>query len=163
MEAFNRRKCEDFEELEGKWVGFNLLYCKKINGIIPKEWLNYIFSRLPKKPNAKHCCEFRTISLMSHSLKVFLIIIHYRKYIYIKKLELDISVTQFGFRNDVGTREALCAMNVFMERCLDMNVDLQVCFVAYEKAFEKIIHEKLLKIMKQKGIYLTNIQIIRNI
>jgi len=37
------------------------------------------------------------------------------------KQDVDIGDTQFGFRNGVGTREALFALNVMYQRCLHMN------------------------------------------
>lgn len=81
---------------------------------------------LPKKNNATECSEYRTISLMSHTLKLLLKIIQHRTY---HKLEQEISQTRFGFREDLGTREALFGVNVLIQRSLDMNVDIHICFV----------------------------------
>lgn len=61
---------------------------------------------------------------MSHTLKFFLKVIHKRIN---KKLEENISNTQFGFRNGFGTREALFAYNVIVQRCLDVNQDAYAC------------------------------------
>lgn len=80
---------------------FNNIY---ETGDIPEDWLKSTFITLPEKSNAKKCSDYRTISLMSHTLKIFLRIIHNRIY---DKLERNISNTQFGFRNNLGTREAL--------------------------------------------------------
>lgn len=67
-------------------------------GHIPNDWLQSTFVVIPKKPNAKKCNEYRTISLMSHTLKIFLKIIHGRIY---KKEEKQMSQEQFGFRRDL--------------------------------------------------------------
>ncbi|XP_070159794.1 uncharacterized protein [Polyergus mexicanus] len=48
---------------------FNQIYD---TGMIPKDWLKSTFIALPKKPHTKKCSEHRTISLMSHVLKIFL-------------------------------------------------------------------------------------------
>lgn len=80
---------------------FNHIY---ETGVIPKDWLLSTFIPIPKTVNAKKCEQYRSISLMSHILKVFLKVIHERIY---PKLEENISETQFGFRNGLGTREAL--------------------------------------------------------
>lgn len=56
---------------------FNNIYN---SGNIPHEWLQSEFIALPKKTGAKKCEEYRTISLMSHFLKLFLKIIHKRIY-----------------------------------------------------------------------------------
>jgi hypothetical protein len=80
---------------------FNTIYD---TGHIPNDWLQSTFVAIPKKPNAKKCNEYRTISLMSHTLKIFLKIIHARIY---KTAEKHMSREQFGFRNGLGTKESL--------------------------------------------------------
>jgi len=61
---------------------------------IPEQWLKSAFITLPKKKNANHCSDYRTIALMSYTLKLFLKIIHRR---ICTKLEKEISESQFGF------------------------------------------------------------------
>ncbi|XP_072384433.1 uncharacterized protein [Diabrotica undecimpunctata] len=56
---------------------FSIMYR---TGILPKEWLLSTSVTIPKKKNARQCCDYRTISLMCHILKVFLKIIHRRIY-----------------------------------------------------------------------------------
>jgi len=88
---------------------FNKIYS---TGVIPQEWLTSEFIPIPKKASAKRCDEYRLISLMSHLLKLFLKIIHSRIF---KKCEQDISQSQFGFREGMGTREALFGLNVLFQ------------------------------------------------
>lgn len=133
---------------------FNEIYQ---TGTIPKQWLQSTFVAIPKKPHATTCSDHRTIALMSHTLKVFLKIIHSR---IVKTLENEISDTQFGFRNGMSTREALFGLNVLAQRCLDMNHDIYLCFVDFEKAFDKVQHGKLIEILNSKNIDSRNIEII---
>lgn len=126
-------------------------------GIIPREWLRSTFITLPKKIKAKECSDHRTISLMSHALKIFLKIIHQRIF---RKLEQDISETQFGFRNAIGTREALFAFNVLTQRCMDVNQPMYVCFLDYNKAFDKVRHNFLIQLLKTKNIDMKDIRIL---
>jgi len=77
------------------------------------------------------------ISLMSHTLKIFLKIIHYRISI---KCERNIGYTQFGFRRCLGTREALVATQVLIQNCNDQRKDIMLCFIDYEKAFDRVRH-----------------------
>lgn len=65
--------------------------------------------RLVTLPSAKECNNHRTISLMSPWLEICLKIRHQSVF---KKLEQDISSTGFGFRNAMGTKQALSALNV---------------------------------------------------
>jgi len=89
-------------------------------GVIPEEWVRCTFVAIPKKQ------EF----LMSHTLKIFLKVIHRSTY---KKLEENIADTQFRFRKASGTRELLFAYNVLMST--------KICFIDYNKAFDKMRHK----------------------
>uniref|UniRef100_A0A8D9AT98 Craniofacial development protein 2 n=1 Tax=Cacopsylla melanoneura TaxID=428564 RepID=A0A8D9AT98_9HEMI len=129
-------------------------------GILPQPWLTSEFITLPKSTGAKRCEEYRTISLMSHLLKLFLKIIHRRIY---NKCELLISQNQFGFVNAVGTREALFAVQVLVQRCRDVNCDVYICLIDYKKAFDRVQHKKLMEILKTCGIDEKDQRIIRNL
>lgn len=126
-------------------------------GKIPTSWLKSTFITLPKKNNSSQCDDYRMISLMSHVLKIFIRIIHTRIY---QKCENQIDQTQFGFRNGVGTREALFALNILTQRCRDMNQDIYACFIDYRKAFDCVQHEKMINILKSTGVDRRDIQII---
>ena len=136
---------------------FNQIYN---SGNIPQEWLKSEFIVLPKKPGASKCSDFRTISLMSHLLKLFLKIIHRRIY---KLCEEQIAPTQFGFRNAVGTREALFSIQVLFQRCRDMNYDIYACFIDYQKAFDRVQHYKMIEVLKNVGIDDKDLRIISNL
>ena len=99
---------------------FNNIY---VNGCFPTEWTKSVFIPIPKKRSAKTCNHYRTISLMNYLLKIFLKVIHGRIY---RKCELYLSGTQFGFRSDFGTREALFRVNV--------PVNMYPCFIDFRKA-----------------------------
>ena len=60
-------------------------------GVIPTSMNESIFIRLPKKPKATMCTEYRTLSLMSHVLKVILKVILLRNK---QKIENEISNLQ---------------------------------------------------------------------
>ena len=64
-----------------------------------------------------------------------------------------IDKSQFGFRNRLGTRKALFALNVLAQRCMDINIDIHVCYVDFEKAFDKVRHEKLVQILQAKNYW----------
>lgn len=136
---------------------FNSIYR---SGTIPRDWLKSTFVTLPKKRNAKVCNEYRTISLMSHALKLFLKILHSRIY---RKCEEYIGDSQLGFRNGFGTREAMFGIQVLIQRCRDVNVDVFACFVDYEKAFDTVQHDKLIRILSQLGLDGRDLRIIGNL
>ncbi len=47
--------------------------------------------------------------------------------------------TQFGFRNCIGTREAIGTMKMLCKRSLTYGNDVYICFVDFEKAlFDRV-------------------------
>lgn len=138
-------------------IMFNKIYNK---GIYPRDWLKSTFIPIPKKKNAKTCNEYSLISLMSHALKIFLKILHNRIY---KRCEANIKDTQFGFRGGMGTREALFGIRVLVQNCRDVHKDVFLCFVDYEKAFDKVQHEKLISILRKTDLDERDIRCIQNL
>lgn len=114
---------------------FNEIYA---TGETPNEWLLSTFVTLPKKLEASKCDEYR-ISLMSHLLKAFIRIIHAR----IRgACEDSLDENQFGFKKGFGTREALFMINVLFQKRRDQRRDVYICFLDYEKAFDRIKHDE---------------------
>ncbi|KAI5718027.1 hypothetical protein M8J77_015079 [Diaphorina citri] len=150
-------KILDTETLKILLKQFNDIYS---SGHIPEEWLKSIFIPIPKSTYAKRCNQYRTISLMSHALKIFLKIIHQR---ICRKIEEQFGNTQFGFRGGLGTREALFCVQVLVQRCLDMNKNVYGCFIDFEKAFDRVQHGKLIEILKKTNIDERDIRIIGNL
>lgn len=136
---------------------FNIIY---ETGHYPRQWLSSTFIPLPKKTNAKRCEDHRLISLMSHTLKIFLKIIHQRIF---RKCERDISDSQFGFRQGLGTREAIVATQVLVQNCYDQRKDVYLCFIDYEKAFDRVQHHKLMQLLKRLDLDQKDIRCIENL
>ncbi|CAF4751217.1 unnamed protein product [Pieris macdunnoughi] len=127
---------------------------------LKKSYLSYRTGVANNTKNPKKCNDYRTISLMSHVLKLFLKVIHNRIY---SKCESTLSCTQFGFRSGLGTRDALFGYQVLIQRCLDMNRDLFVCFVDYEKAFDNVRHGKMMEILQRIGLDYKGCCFIKNL
>src|SRR5438132_13877693 len=60
--------------------------------------------------------------------------------------------TQFGFRKGCGTREAIGVMRAICERSLEHGREVFVCFVDFEKAFDRIDWVMMLKTLKNMGV-----------
>ena len=52
---------------------------------------------------------------------------------------------QFGVRKGMGTRNATFVLRIAMERAIDNQNDLFICFLDFEKAFGKVRHELLME------------------
>ena len=135
----------------------NLIY---EHGHIPEGMAESIFIQLPKKPNTMKCEEHRTISLMSHLTKLLLQIIRNRaKGI----IEYDISEEQYGFMKERGTRDAIFNLRVLCERAIDIQRKVYIIFLDYEKAFDRVNHNKLMECLQRCGIDGKDYNIIQNI
>ncbi|KAI5738261.1 hypothetical protein M8J77_004739 [Diaphorina citri] len=101
----------------------------------PKDLLKTILVPLPKKTNAKECKEYRTISCICHLTKAVTRIILKRIE---NKIEENMGEDQFGFRKGKGTRDAIGCLRMIGERMMEVNKDLYVSFVDWEKAFDRV-------------------------
>ena len=63
-----------------------------------------------------------------------------------------ISWDQFGFRKGVGTREGIATVRTLAERCIEHDQSVYICFVDYEKAFDRVDWWKLMAILKDLGV-----------
>lgn len=59
---------------------------------------------------------------------------------------------QFGFRREKGTRDAIGMMRIIAERTLEIEEELCVCFIDWQKAFDRVNWIKLMQILKATGI-----------
>src|SRR5688572_26733805 len=72
-----------------------------------------------------------------------------------------------GFRKGKGTRDAIFQLRMISKRVTQMNTEKEVvqdgktkkkekklypCFVDYQKAFDRVKHDKLVEIMEKAGI-----------
>ena len=133
--------------------------CNKIydSGYIPEDMKKSTFIPLPKKPKAVNCTDFRTISLMSHVTKILLKIILYRNS---AAIDREIGENQSGFRKGKGTREGIFNLRTINERYLEKQKDVYICFIDYEKAFDRVNHEKLIEKLKLAGMDGKDVRII---
>ena len=86
---------------------------------------------------------------MAHTLKLFLKIIlrHIRR-----KILPQIPAYQYGFMPDRGTMNVIFMLRMLCERSIGHQQDVFLCFMDYQKAFDKVRHSQLLTILKGIGI-----------
>ncbi|KAI5717433.1 hypothetical protein M8J77_005795 [Diaphorina citri] len=114
-------------------------------GIWPEDLMKTVLVPLPKKPNATQCKDYRTISFICHITKAISRILIKRIE---GKIEEHMGDEQFGFRKGRGTRDAMGCMRMLSERLLDVNRNLYVCFIDWEKAFDRVEWNLLMKVLK---------------
>src|SRR5688572_23476452 len=104
---------------------------------------------LSKKNNATKCNDFRTISLICHASKIVLRIL--TKRIEAKARHL-VRRNQLGFRRGYGTKDAIGLMRTVYERSLEHENEVNVCFVDFEKAFDRVDWVKIFELLKHLRI-----------
>ncbi|NSM56165.1 hypothetical protein HET73_00315 [Wolbachia endosymbiont of Atemnus politus] len=135
---------------------FNLIYN---SGQLPDDLCKSIFINIPKKPNSLECDDFRQISIMSHMTKILLKIILNR----ITQKTNEISDTQTGFQKDKGTRESIFNFRSIIERGLEVNKDIYICFIDYTKAFDNVDHQRLFDILSKSTIDGKDLRLLINL
>jgi len=104
---------------------------------LPKDFTEVTMIALKKKTQATKCSEDRTISLIAHTSKIL------RKRIE-RKIEGVLGEDHFGFRGGKGTRDAIGMMRIITERTLEIDEELCVCFIDWQKALVRVNWTKLM-------------------
>src|SRR6478609_5520196 len=104
---------------------------------------------LQKKMNAVECSDHQTISFISHASKILLKILTNRTE---AKARNSIGQNQFGFRKGCGTRDAIGVMRMIYERSLEFGNNVYICFVDFEKAFDRVNWEKMMKVLQSIAV-----------
>ena len=89
------------------------------------------------------------MNLIAHTAKIVVKILRRRIE---KKIEDVLGEDQFGFRRGKGTRDAIGMLRIISERTLEIDVELSVCFVDSQKAFDRVNWTRLMLILKKIGI-----------
>jgi len=69
-----------------------------------------------------------------------------------KKIEDVLGEEQFGFRRGKGARDAIGMMRIIAERTLEIDEELCVCFIDWQKVFDRVNWTKLMQILNRIGI-----------
>jgi len=70
----------------------------------------------------------------------------------LKKNEDVLGEDQFGFRKGTGTRDAIGMLRKVSERTLEIDEELSVCFIDWQKAFDRVNWTKIMQILKDTDI-----------
>ena len=126
--------------------------------------MNNIFIPLPTTSKAVRCEDHRTgcvtYEILCHTAKIVLNLIKNR---IAPIIEQQLSDSQYGFRAGRGTRDAICQLRIMVERCLEMQKTLYICFIDYTKAFDRVKHDLLFEILSKARVPDKEINIIKNL
>ena len=129
-------------------------------GHIPEDLRHSIFVKIPKKANAVDCTDYRTLCLMSNITKIVLRVITERNR---RIFEREAGRTQSGFKKGMGTREGIFNFRIIVEKLLEKNKKIYICFIDYKKAFDRVFHMKLIDALNKLEIDGKDLTLIKNL
>ena len=67
-------------------------------------------------------------------------------------MNCEISDVQVAFRKGRGTRDQITNIHCIIKKAREFQKNIYFCFIDYVKAFDCVDHNKLWKILKERGI-----------
>ena len=116
--------------------------------------------KIPKVEGTLKCEQHRTISIINHITKIILKVITERIR---SRIRPEIAEEQFGFVTNSRTTNAIFTLNRIIENAIQLQKNVYLCFVDYQKAFDKVRHNELMNTLKQIGVDGKDLRLIKNI
>ena len=111
----------------------------------PKDFTGFSVIALKKKPKATKCSDHRTVGLIANTAKAVMRMLRRRIG---RKIADVLGDNQCGFRRGKGTGDAIWMQGVISERTLDTDEELRLCFMDWQKPFDRVNWTKLMQILK---------------
>jgi len=124
----------------------------------PVEWHTGLIVRLPKKGDLGDCNNWRGITLLPVTLKVFCKILLNRLK---RATEKVLRKEQAGFRSGKSCTDQIFTLRQILEQCTEWNSTVYINFVDFEKAFDSLHRPSLWKILRYHGIPLKIVNTIK--
>ena len=134
----------------------NILKTKQI----PDSWHEAKIVILFKKGDPKDIKNYRPISLLLHSYKIFTRLLQTRIE---RTLDENQPREQAGFQKGYSTTDHLQALNQIIEKSNEYNLPLCIDFIDYEKAFDTVKHFAIFEALRKTNVNETHINILQNI
>jgi len=116
---------------------------------LPQDWRRGLIVKLPKKGNLRDPNNWRGITLLSTTSKVFLKIVQKRLGAAIDEL---IAPEQAGFRIGKGCTDNIFALRNILEACEEWRCPIFINFIDFSKAFDSLHRDSIWKILQLYGV-----------
>ena len=129
-----------------------LLFKKSLDeGTVPKDWKMANVSPIHKKGNKKLTSNFRPVSLTSMVGKLLERLINQAIMTHLSQHNL-IKDTQHGFLPKRSCRTNLLLYLELLTSCIDKGLHIDVLYLDFAKAFDKVPHKRSLKKFQAHGV-----------
>ena len=126
----------------------------------PDMWRSGTIIKLPKKGDLGDCNNWRGITLLSLTSKVFCRIILQR---IIAAVDTKLRQEQAGFRTGKSCIDHIFTLRQILEQSHEWNSPLYLAFVDFEKAFDSLHRDSLWRILRHYGIPQKLVNIIKDL
>ena len=127
---------------------------------IPETWREAKIIILHKKGERRDIKNYRPVSLLSHTYKLFTRAIQNRME---KVLDENQPREQAGFRKKYSTVDHLQALNQVIEKSEEHQLPMVIGFIDYKKAFDSIDHFSIFEALRKIHVNETYVKILENI
>ena len=107
---------------------------------IPGDWSKDLICPVYKKGDKTECSNYRGISLMSHTFKLYERILEKRLR---EIVEPKLDECQSGFRSGRGTSDMIFTIKAIFEKCWEWSQNRYIAFLDLEKAFDRVPRQKI--------------------
>ena len=126
----------------------------------PEEWIQSVLVTIPKKGDLMDCRNYRTIALMSHVGKIFMMILLERLK---AQTEEHLADEQAGFRKDRNTVQQILMLRLIAEKAKRKGRAVYNCFIDFEKAFDSVYKDVMWATLQSYGIGKRLTEILKDI
>ncbi|EYB88809.1 hypothetical protein Y032_0241g3379 [Ancylostoma ceylanicum] len=128
----------------------SIRFTKYINtGRIPEQSKHARTALIPKKGDREDIRNYRPITLLSDLYKIFMGVMYARME---RTLDENMPREQEGFRKRFSTTDHIFTIWQLAERCREYKLPLCFLFVDFEKAFDSVEHNAVLRAMTDQGV-----------
>lgn len=138
-----------------RWL--TILISKLIRGdSLPNQWReSFLLPMYKGKGDTRSCDNYRSIKLMSHTMKIVERVLDSR----LRKI-IRLSDDQCGFVAGKSTTDAIQSIRIIMEKHRDALEDLHIVLVDFEKAFDRQPRDLIWVALRHRGVPEAYVRII---
>ena len=126
----------------------------------PENWRSTRLIVIFKKGDPKLPGNYRPIAILPILYKLFSRMLCNRVQ---QGLLREQSVDQAAYRPGFSTEDHLLCTTLLLERCAEWNIDLWMCLIDFEKAFDAVEHDALWKVLEDQGVHCAYVDLLKSL